>query len=125
MNLNNHCPVQASIDSYCAQFDESEALDNAIEREKSQLWDALSAETIAEILCEVPDKDAFYVDIRNLITEINQTNRCDIERAVDIGRSLWRFVDEGLEQEAVRRVNERLDEDERYQVWCEEQKHDH
>jgi len=126
MNIHSHyCPVQASVDRYLSDCADAEAFDNAVEREKSDLWDEITAEQIADILSEVDYADAVFVDMRHVLSEINQSNRCNSERAADICRSLWGFVDDALDKEAERLVKKRIEDGQSYQLWCEERNHDH
>ncbi|KXU38559.1 hypothetical protein AXE65_12755 [Ventosimonas gracilis] len=63
MNLNNHCPVQASIDNHCAGFDEGEAFDEAVDNRKEVIMRDLSKEIITEALAELPDSHKLWGDI--------------------------------------------------------------
>jgi len=109
MNLNNHCPVQASIDSYCAQLGEDDAFDMAVDDRKEEIMNYLAPEHIQEALSEVPQTSELWKDIAHGAKVFNTSNRIHLDNADDVLRGLFNAVEVYAEMEALRQIRAEQD----------------
>jgi len=109
MNLNDYCPVQSSINRYCAALGEDEAFDMAVDKRKDDIMNHLTPEHIQEALSEVPDKSSLWRDIAHGAKRFNACNRIELGNADDVLRGLFNAVDAHAEQEALRQIREERD----------------
>jgi|GEM_PF-2692583 len=109
MNLDNYCPVQASINRYCAAWDEDEAFELAVDKRKDDMMNHLTPEHIQEALSELPDSADLWKNIALVAKDFNASNRIDLRSADDVLRGLFNAADIYTEKEALRQIREERD----------------
>jgi len=106
MNLENHCPVQASIDRYCAGWDEGEAFDAAVDKRKEELMSNLTPEQIQEALCEVPETSFLFKAIAHGAKSVQTFHRICLNNACDVMSALFNALDDYAVKEALRQITD-------------------
>jgi len=103
VNLDHYCPVQASIDSYCAKQDE-EDFDLEVDQRKEALMNQLDTEDIEEAMEEVvKDKDLLKT-IALAFRHIRSGSRVALTDADDIICGLYNAAERYTEQSAERQI---------------------
>jgi len=109
MNLNNYCPVQNSINRYCAQLGEDDAFDMAVDDRKEAIMNHLTPEHIQEALSEVPQTSELWKDIARGARVFNKSGHIHLYNADDVLRGLFNAVEAYAEMEALRQIRAEQD----------------
>jgi len=103
---SNYCPVQASVDRYCAQIDEDDAMDDAIDTRKSELMQKLDAKDICDAMNEVITDEDLLKDIARAFRCIRSGNHISLSGADDIACGLYNAVERSIEKLAEHQIKQ-------------------
>jgi len=109
MSLEHYCPVQSSINRYCAALGEDEAFDMAVDNRKDDIMNNLTPEHIQEALSEVPDEHYLWKEIAKAVKQMNGIFEVSLKNALNLIDGIFCAVETYAEQEALRQIKDEQD----------------
>jgi len=110
MNLNHYCPVQASIDSYCARDDYDDPLGDAIDNRKEELMKTLDAKDIYDAMDEVIEDEDLMKTIAHIFSREHYPSRVSLADAEDIISGLFAAIERSIEKRAEQQIKKEWDD---------------
>jgi len=110
MNLNHYCPVQASIDSYCARDDYDDPLGDAIDNRKEELMKMLDAKDIYDAFSEACEDEDLLKAIASAFSQVDSGSRVSLTDAEAIISGLFCAVERAIEKLAEQQIKKEWDD---------------
>jgi len=103
------CPVQASIDRYCSEYDDNDAFNNEVDEVKEALMKRLDEKDIYNAMAEVIEDECLLETIARAFRNQHSGNRVSLIYADDILCGLYNAVERSVEKYAESEVKKAWD----------------